>query len=403
MYSENTMNSTPNSNRITISIYGKRNAGKSSLLNALAEQEISIVSNVAGTTTDPVKKAMELIPIGPVLFIDTAGIDDEGELGALRMKKSIETARRTDIALYVMDITDIDEDSLNSMVHNFNKYSIPYILVMNKIDEVSEEYLNKVKDKYKNAIFTSSTKKINVNMLKDELVRRIQSVEEDQPIIGNLLPYNGDAVLVVPIDKEAPKGRLILPQVQVIRDLLDYGIKTHVVRNTELESTIKELKNIDLVITDSQAFKEVAEIVPREIKLTSFSILFARQKGDLEEFIKGVNAISGLPDNANILIAENCTHNTFHDDIGRVKIPKLLTKVTKKNFKYTYKTGYNFTEELKEYSLVIHCGGCMVNRKEIQSRIKICRDNNIPITNYGILLAYLNGILDRSVEIFDLK
>lgn len=394
------MNTTPNSNRITITIYGKRNAGKSSLLNSITGQEVSIVSEVKGTTTDPVKKAMELIPVGPVLFIDTAGIDDEGTLGSLRIKRSLEVGRRTNLAIYVMDITDLDEDSFNTMKKHFEKYNIPYILVINKIDKVSSNYVEDVKNIYKDAIFVSSLTGKNIDQLKEELINRIKALRKDPPLVGDLVPYNGKVILVIPIDKEAPKGRLILPQVQVIRDLLDHGVKTYVVRDTELESALKDIDDVDLVITDSQIFKKVDQIVPQNINITSFSILFARQKGDLDEYINGTKVIEGLPDGANILIAENCTHNVSHVDIGRVKIPMLLEKKTGKKFNFHFKTGYDFTEDLRDYSLVIHCGGCMVNRKEILNRIKICKEQKVPITNYGVLLAYLNGILDRATNIF---
>ncbi len=394
------MNATPNSNRITITIYGKRNAGKSSLLNSISGQEVSIVSEVKGTTTDPVKKAMELIPVGPVLFIDTAGIDDEGTLGSLRIKRSLEVGRRTNLAIYVMDITDLDEDSFNTMKKHFDKYNIPYILVINKIDKVSSNYVEEVKNIYKDAIFVSSLTGKNIDQLKEELINRIKALRKDPPLVGDLVPYNGKVILVIPIDKEAPKGRLILPQVQVIRDLLDHGVKTYVVRDTELESALKDIDDVDLVITDSQIFKKVDQIVPQNINITSFSILFARQKGDLDEYINGTKVIEGLPDGANILIAENCTHNVSHVDIGRVKIPTLLEKKTGKKVNFHFKTGYDFTEDLRDYSLVIHCGGCMVNRKEILNRIKICKEQKVPITNYGVLLAYLNGILDRATKIF---
>ena len=385
----------------TISIYGKRNAGKSSLLNAITEQEVSIVSSIKGTTTDPVKKSMELTPVGPVVFIDTAGIDDEGELGNLRIKKSLDTARRTNIAIYVMDILDIDKEYLNNMELLFKKYNIPYILVINKIDMVDKNCIDKLKLEYPHGIFVSSTKKINIDTLKQELIKRIKEVEADPPIVGDLVPYNGKVILVVPIDKQAPKGRLVLPQVQVIRDCIDNGIKCYVLRDTELKSGLKDLEDIDLVITDSQIFKKVDKIVPKDIKLTSFSILFARHKGDLEKLVDGVKAINTLKNNDNILIAENCTHNTTHEDIGRVKIPTLLQKKTGKKLNFHFKTGYDFSENLEKYSLVIHCGGCMVNRKEIQSRIMLCNEKQVPITNYGVLLAYLNDILDRSLEIFD--
>ena len=385
----------------TISIYGKRNSGKSSLLNAITEQEVSIVSSIKGTTTDPVKKSMELTPVGPVVFIDTAGIDDEGELGNLRIKKSLDTTRRTNIAIYVMDILDIDREYLNNMEILFKKYNIPYILVINKIDMVDENYIDKLKLEYPHATFVSSTKRINIDKLKQELIKKIEEVEADPPIVGDLVPYNGKVILVIPIDKQAPKGRLILPQVQVIRDCIDNGIKCYVLRDTELESGLEDLEDIDLVITDSQIFKKVDEIVPKDTKLTSFSILFARHKGDLKKLVDGVKAINTLKNNDDILIAENCTHNTTHEDIGRVKIPILLQEKTGKKLNFHFKTGYDFSENLEKYSLVIHCGGCMVNRKEIQSRIILCNEKQVPITNYGVALAYLNNILDRTLEIFN--
>lgn len=396
------MNNTPNSSRITISIFGKRNAGKSSLLNAIAGQEVSIVSSVAGTTTDPVKKAMELIPVGPVLFIDTAGIDDDGFLGVLRVNRSLEVTRRTHIAIYVMDIEDIDESPLMNMINIFKKYKIPYILVFNKIDKVNSSYIDAVKEKYQEAVFVSSLNKVNIDLLKKVLIRKIEHIrEEGLALVGDLVPYNGKVMLVISIDDETPKGRIILPQVQVLRDCLDHGIMCYVVRDEELESALKDMEDIDLVITDSKIFRRVDRIVPVSIPLTSFSILFARQKGELDEFVKGVNAIEDLPEEANVLIAENCTHNTSHVDIGRAIIPSLLESKTGKKFIFHFQTGYNFKEDLSKYNLVIHCGGCMVNGKEIESRIKICREQGIPITNYGILLAYLNGILDRAIKIFN--
>ena len=383
-----------------ISIYGKMNSGKSSLLNAITRQQVSIVSPIKGTTTDPVKKSMELTPAGPVIFIDTAGIDDEGNLGDLRMKKSLDITRRTNIAIYVMDITDVDRNSLKGMELLFKKYNIQYILVINKIDMASKDYINRLKLEYPNAIFTSSTKMINIDELRKELVKKIQDVEADPPILGDLLPYDGKVLLVVPIDKQAPKGRLILPQVQVIRDCIDNGVKCYVLRDTELKSGLKDLKDIDLVITDSQIFKQVDEMVPRDIKLTSFSILFARYKGNLKKLVEGVRAVEDLKSRDSILIAENCTHNTTHEDIGRVKIPTLLQRKTGKELNFHFKTGYNFSKNLEKYRLIIHCGGCMINRKEMQSRIMLCNEKRTPITNYGVILAYLNGILDRTLEVF---
>lgn len=397
------MNNTPNSNRIHIGIYGKRNAGKSSLLNAIVGQETSLVSNIKGTTTDPVNKPMELIPIGPVLFIDTAGLDDEGELGNLRVEKSLKVIQKTELALYLMDINDLDEEIYKKTLLYFKRFNIPHITVINKTDTVSEEKVCELKKVYKDCIFISTNNGDDIELLKQSIIKKVQeNLEKETPLIGDLVPYNGKVILVVPIDSEAPKGRIILPQVQVIRDCLDNGIKSYVVRDTELEAAIEDLKDIDLVVTDSQAFKKVSEIVPNNIKLTSFSILFSRTKGELVEFVKGVSAVNNLKDGAKILIGESCTHNNTHEDIGRVKIPNLMEKFTGKKFEFEFKAGHDFPENLSGYDLVIHCGACMVNKKTIESRIRICREQNIPITNYGILLAFLTGILDRSLEIFNI-
>lgn len=394
------MEKTPNSNRVTISIFGNRNAGKSSLLNAIANQEVSIVSDVKGTTTDPVKKAMELIPAGPVLFIDTAGIDDEGNLGNLRIKKSFQILRRTDIALYIIDALDEDDKNLENIETESKYYDIPLLKVVNKTDLLDEESIVKLKDKYPDAIFISTKNENDIELLKAKLIALIQSIDEDKPIVGDMLKPDSNVILVIPIDKLAPKGRIILPQVQTLRDLLDHGIKSFVVRNTELENALKDIKKVDLVITDSQVFKEVDEIVPKNIPLTSFSILFARQKGELNEFVKGVRAIDRLNQNSKVLIAENCTHNTNHEDIGRKKIPDLIRQKSCSDIQFDFKSGYDFEENLSDYDLIIHCGGCMVNRREIISRIRLAKQANVPITNYGITIAYLTGILDRSIELF---
>lgn len=394
------MNTTPNSNRIHISIYGKRNAGKSSLLNAIIGQDVSLVSSIKGTTTDPVRKAMELIPLGPVLFIDTAGIDDEGELGELRVKRSFKVLQKTDFAIFVMDINDLDEEVYNVAKRNFKRFHIPYMKVINKIDTVTDDKLKKLKEIYSDCVFVSSTEGTNILSLKDELIKRIEDNAEEPPIVGDLIPYDGKVVMVVPIDSEAPKGRIILPEVQMIRDCLDHGIKSYVVRDTELKSALEDLKDVNLVITDSQAFKRVDEIVPKHIKLTSFSILFSRYKGDIAEFFEGIHAIQKLSDGAKILISESCTHNFTHEDIGRVKIPRGLDNITGKQFDYDFKAGQDFPMDLGKYDLVIHCGSCMLNRKIMQTRIEFCRENNVPITNYGMVLAYLQGILDRTMEIF---
>lgn len=394
------MNSTPNANRKHIAIFGKTNAGKSSLVNSICGQEIAIVSEVAGTTTDPVLKAMELIPLGPVLFIDTAGLDDKSEVGKLRIKRTMDMMKRTDFALYVMDVNNIDPNDYEEIKLEFKKYNIPYLLVINKIEDIEKDKLDQIKEKYTEAIFVSTYTKEGIDKLKNELISKLQNSENEIPIIGDLVPYGGKVILVVPIDSEAPKGRIILPQVQCIRDCLDNGIKTYVVRDTELASALGDIKDVDLVVTDSQAFKKVSEIVPANIKLTGFSILFANHKGDLKSFVSGARKIDSLNKDSKVLISESCTHNISHEDIGRIKIPKLLNKYVGAELNYDFRVGHDFPENIKDYDLIIHCGGCMINRKTILNRIDFCRDEEVAITNYGIVLAFLTGILDRSLEIF---
>lgn len=395
------MNNTPNSNRIHITILGKRNAGKSSLVNALTGQDVSLVSSVSGTTTDPVYKAVEFSALGPVLFIDTAGIDDEGILGNLRVEKTMKVLEKTDFALYLIDSHDYKlEESFEEMEKELEKYNIPYLLVISKKDKLSNDDILEIKENHPSFVLISTEDKKSLEALKDILIEKIEKKNLEKPIVGDLIPYNSTVLLVTPIDSQAPKGRLILPQVQVIRDCLDHGIKCYILRDTELESALEDIKKIDLVITDSQIFKKVEKIIPTSIKLTSFSMLFARHKGDLDVFLDGVKQIDLLEDGSNILIAESCTHNHSHEDIGRVKIPKLLDKYTGKKFNYHFKTGHDFPEKLNAYDLVIHCGSCMQNAKEMESRIYRCEKDNIPITNYGILLAYLSDILDRTIEVF---
>lgn len=397
------MNSTPNANRKHIAIYGKTNAGKSSLINKLLGQEVSLVSEKEGTTTDPVQKAMELIPVGPVLFIDTAGFNDESDLGEIRTKRTLDILKRTDIAIYVFDILDIDLDEFTKVKRSFKKYNIPFITVVNQIDKIKEDELEFIKEKYKDYIFLSAVTGKGIEKLKENLIRILKEEDKELPIVGDLLPYDSKVILVVPIDSEAPKGRLILPQVQCIRDCLDHGIKSYVVRDTELKSALKDINDVDLVITDSQAFKEVDKIVPKEIKLTSFSMLFARQKGDFEEFIRGAFKIKDLNKDSKILIAESCTHNVSHEDIGRVKIPKLINKFVGAELTYDYSIFHDFPEDIDRYDLIIHCGACMINRKTVINRVNTCKEKNVPITNYGIVLAYLNGILERSLSLFNIK
>lgn len=395
------MNTTPNANRKHIGIYGNTNSGKSSLMNKILGQDISLVSNVEGTTTDPVQKAMELIPFGPVLLIDTAGLEDKTELGEIRVKKSFEFLKRLDFAIYVVDGKNLDIDTYKKWKREANKYNINYIVVVNKLDRLNNDEINNINNIFDNPLFISAKKNENIDKLKDELIKYLEQDEEDKPIVGDLLPYGSNVVLVVPIDSEAPKGRIILPQVQVIRDCLDHGIKTYVVRDTELEEALKEIKNVDLVITDSQAFKEVDKIVPKEINLTSFSILFARQKGELSDFLEGANKLKDLKPGDKILICESCTHNISHEDIGRVKIPRMLNKIAGGELNLEYKVGYDFNEDVEKYDMVIHCGACMVNRKSVINKINLCKEKNVPITNYGLVIAYFTGILDRSIEIFN--
>lgn len=398
---------TPKGNRKHIVFYGKRNAGKSSIMNSLIGQEISLVSHIKGTTTDAVSKAVELIPFGPVVFVDTGGIDDEGALGELRMEKTKKTLESADFAIYVVDMEEIDNIGFQ-MEKEFTTREIPYIIVVNKIDLVSEERLAQIKDKLKvsymdnDIIFTSIKDGRTIVDLRDRLIKKLETLDEDNTLIGDIVPYDGKVILVIPLDEAAPKGRLILPQVQLIRDCLDHGIKSYIVRDRELESAITDLKDIDLVVTDSKAFKYVESKIPKDMNLTSFSILMARQKGDIREFINGINQLKVLKDNTNprILIMESCSHNLSHEDIGRVKIPKVINDFLGNEVQYKFAMGNDFPQDLKDYDLVIHCGSCMLNKKTMLNRIRMCKEANVPITNYGMVMAYGAGILDRSVEMF---
>lgn len=394
------MKNTPNSNRLHIGIFGKTNSGKSSLLNAITEQNISIVSEIEGTTTDSVVKAMEFLPFGPVLFIDTAGLEDNTPLGKLRIKKTLEELKRTDFAILVMDATKIDMAFYKDQEFQFRKYNIPFLFVINKEDLLSEKEKETVKKIFPSSIFVSTKNRDSILMLKESILKEIKKEKEEAKLLGDLVPYNGKVLMVVPVDSEAPKGRLILPQVQLIRECLDHGIKSYVVRDTELESALEDIKDIDLVVTDSQAFKNVDRILKDRAKLTSFSILFARQKGDLNDLVRGVKKLKSLNHGDKILIAETCTHNTSHEDIGRVKIPKLVKNFTGKEVEFTFVGGKDFPEDLSKYALVIHCGACMINKKHMQSRIDESMSLNVPITNYGLVIAEVTGILDKSLEIF---
>ncbi len=397
------INDTPISVRPHIAFFGLRNAGKSSLINAVTGQNLSIVSDVKGTTTDPVFKTMELLPAGPVVFIDTPGLDDEGELGKERIKKAVDVLDKTDVAVLVIDskigFTDYDSNILKQ-IQNKN---LPFLVVLNKIDQVqSDNTITDLKKKIplEKIISVSSVTGFNIKQLKEKIASLIVSTSENEkPIASDLVKKNSFVILVVPIDKAAPKGRLILPQQQTIRDLLDAGCVPVVVRDTELEVTLKKLENqISLVITDSQAFNKVSAIVPDNIPLTSFSILFSRYKGELDFQLGNISAFDKLKDQDVILIAEGCTHHRQCGDIGTEKIPGMIKKITKKNISFEFVSGGEFPHDLTKYKLVIHCGGCMLNEKEMKSRIERAKNQNVAITNYGMVLAKLTGVLERSIR-----
>lgn len=391
---------TPKGMRIHIGIFGKRNVGKSSILNALTNQDISIVSPIAGTTTDPVEKSMELLPLGPVVFVDTAGIDDEGALGVQRVEKTKKVIDRIDLAIIVCDSRGIDSFE-EKLIEEFNLRKTPFIIVFNKIDEYPVPQSSPAKGEGE-VVHTSVLKNQGINDLKQAIIKNIpDEFFADNSIAADLIPAGETAVLVVPIDLEAPKGRLILPQVQTIRDLLDNDSISIVTKERELRKTLDNLKNPPaLVITDSQAFLKVSADVPRNIKLTSFSILFARFKGELNEFVKGTMAIENLKSGDKVLICESCTHHAIGDDIGRVKIPRWITQYTGKKLEFVHYAGHDFPENLQDYALIIHCGACMTNRREILSRILKAKTLNIPITNYGLTIAYSLGIFERALEPF---
>ena len=387
------MEKTPLSMRKHIAIVGKTNAGKSTLFNHFIGQNTAIVSPIEGTTTDANTKAMELIPYGPVALIDTAGLADQTALGKERTEKTMEILKRCDLLLYLSDATAPAE----SIDVNIN---IPYIKVYTKCDLLTEEERAALARKEAEAILIDPTP-AGYERLRNRMVKELQKqMQVNHTLLGDLLPSHSTVLLVTPIDDAAPKGRLILPQVQVLRDCLDHDIKAVVTKENTLKEVLSEVNKIDLVVTDSQAFHMVNDIVPQDIPLTSFSMLLARQKGDFAEMKKGAETISSLKENAKILVLEGCTHNTTHNDIGRKKIPSLLQKITGKSLRFTYCTGYQFPEDIRSYSLIISCGMCMINRQEVQSRINICRENKIPVTNYGMVLAFGNGILHRACQIF---
>ena len=390
------LNNTPASERIHIGIFGKRNAGKSSVINAITGQNLAIVSDVKGTTTDPVLKAMELLPLGPVVVIDTPGLDDEGQLGALRIQKAYQMLNKTDVAILVVDSNVGMTKEDDQILERIKEKEIPYLVVMNKADLLTTDFSDKSK-----MLYVSAKTGHNIHALKEELAKCAQKEENPKKIVGDLLKPMDFVVLVVPIDGAAPKGRLILPQQQTIRDILDANAVSIVVKDTELKDTITKLgSQIKMVITDSQAFGKVAKLVPREIPLTSFSILFARYKGNLKTVVEGAHALDGLNDGDTILISEGCTHHRQCDDIGTVKLPRWILEHTGKELQFEYTSGTEFPTDLSKYRLIIHCGGCMLNEREMQYRLKCAEDQGVPMTNYGTAIAHIKGILGRSIEVF---
>ncbi len=389
------LNQTPSADRIHISFFGKRNAGKSSLVNAVTGQELSIVSDYKGTTTDPVRKAMELLPIGPVVIIDTPGIDDEGEVGELRVKKAYQILNRTDIAVLVIDSSIGKSEEDIKLIKKFIEKEIPYIVAYNKSD------ITNATTSDDNEISVSATNKDNIENLKNRISELAKTESNNKKIVSDLISQNDIVILVTPIDTSAPKGRMILPQVQTIRDILDKKAICMVTQTEQLKITINSLKATPkLVVTDSQVFGKVKEILPEDIPLTSFSILFARYKGLLKSAVNGVKALETLKDNDTVLICEGCTHHRQCEDIGTVKLPKWIEKHTGKSLNFEFTSGGEFPEILSKYSLIVHCGGCMLNEKEIRYRNKCAQDAGVPITNYGTLIAHINGILERSIEVF---
>ena len=399
------MQDTPKGNRLHIAIFGKRNAGKSSIINALTNQQIAIVSDKAGTTTDPVYKAMELLPIGPVMMIDTAGLDDFGEVGELRIKKTKQVMDKTDLAILVFTSESEELTLEKRWYEELSSKNIPVIGVINKIDklEVNEEYF---KGKFNIPFVKVSAKEnTNIDKLKDTIIEKAPLNFERSTLVGDIINPKDVVLLVAPQDIQAPKGRLILPQVQTIRDILDKDAVVITVKDSELEYFINKLNfKPDLVITDSQVFKKVNEIVPKDIPLTSFSILMARYKGDLKSLIKGAKAIDSLKPGDKVLIAEACTHHALKGDIGREKIPNWLNEKAGGELQIKVSAGSDFPDDIKNYKLIIHCGACMFNRKQMMSRILKAKNNDEPITNYGIAIAHINGILKRVTEVFkDIK
>lgn len=390
------LNETASADRLHIGFFGKRNAGKSSLVNAVTGQELSVVSDVLGTTTDPVRKAMELLPLGPVVIIDTPGLDDEGDLGLMRVKRARQVLNYVDIAVIVADAAlgiGNEEKELCELLKNKN---IPFVIAYNKSD-----LLDKVPEQSEDGIYVSALTGKNVSILKDRIASAVKAKDDEKLIVGDLISSGDKIILVVPIDKAAPKGRLILPQQQTIRDILDAGATAIVCRDTELADLLHSLpQKPRMVITDSQAFGKVAKIVPKDVELTSFSILFARYKGNLRDAVRGAAMLDKLSDGSKVLISEGCTHHRQCGDIGTQKLPMWISEYTKKNISFEFTSGRDFPEDLSPYALVIHCGGCMLTEREMQYRARHASDSGIPMSNYGIIIAHTHGILRRSLEPF---
>lgn len=390
------LNETPYANRVHIGFFGKRNSGKSSIVNAITQQDLSVVSDVKGTTTDPVYKSMELLPLGPVMIIDTPGIDDEGDLGQLRVRKSYQVINKTDVAVLVIDscIGKTSEDE--KLITLLNEKKINHIVAYNKSDISAQQLLEK-----DNEIFVSAKTGYNIEKLKEKVAALAVTEESKLKIVGDIINPSDFVVLVTPIDKAAPKGRLILPQQQTIRDILEADATAIVVKEFELRETLENLgKKPKLVITDSQVFAKVSADTPKDIFLTSFSILFSRYKGTLEASVKGAKALESLEEGDSILISEGCTHHRQCDDIGTVKLPRWIKNYTQKQFNFEFTSGTEFPDNLSKYKLIVHCGGCMLNEREMKYRQKCAGDQQVPFTNYGILIAYMQGILKRSIAMF---
>ena len=395
------LNSTPNGERVHIGIFGRMNSGKSSIINAITGQSLSIVSTTPGTTTDPVYKTMEILPLGPVVIIDTPGLDDVGELGSQRVIKGYEVLDKTDIAVVVVDAAIGKSVEDEAIIQRIRNKGIPFLVIYNKADLTKPVAAEQIGKKEEKSIWASSKTMENIFELKEILASMMPNLSNGKRIIADLLEPQDVVILVVPIDSAAPKGRLILPQQQVIRDILEAGAISVVVQTEGLKSAIDSLKQKPrLVVTDSQAFGEVKKIVSEDIELTSFSILMARYKGNLFEAVKGARTIDSIKDGSKILISEGCTHHRQCDDIGTVKLPRWIKTFTGKEVVFEHTSGTEYKKDLSEVSLVVHCGGCMLNEKEMQSRIRMTLEQEIPITNYGILIAHMNGILERSIEPF---